>query len=178
MLKPFINQSLKLCLLALAAVCTASHASKEDFSKTIEIASQYQHGDGIARKSFYRGNVLITQGSLVVKADEMEIDGSKGEGKEVFVALGKPAEYSQQQEDGSIVTAKAERIEYQRETRTLSLQGNAEIVQNSSSVKGNSIVFNMQLEQVMAQGQDQEDGRVITILQPESASKQKQEVQP
>ena len=48
----------------------------------------------------------------------------------------------------------------------MSLEGNAEIKQNSSSVQGNSIKFNMELEQIIAQGSDQESGRVVTTFQP------------
>lgn len=147
---------------------TMSYAGKDDFSKTIEIASQQSFLDRIAKKSIYKGNVLITQGTLVLKADEMEIDASYGQDKEVFIATGSPAEYSQRQENGKMVHATANKIEYHRQTRTLSLEGNAAVEQNSSSVKGNSIVFNMELEQIMAQGQDRNRGRVITILQPEA----------
>jgi lipopolysaccharide export system protein LptA len=66
------------------------------------------------------------------------------------------------------VTAQADKIEYHRQTHSLSLEGNAEIKQNSSSVQGKSITFNMELEQIIAQGSDQESGRVITTFQPVS----------
>jgi lipopolysaccharide export system protein LptA len=168
MLKQFTNPLLQISFMGLLAFSLPSMAGKDDFTQTIEIASNYQEGDGIAKKFLYRGDVLITQGSLLVKADEVEVDASQGEGKEIFIAKGQPAEYSQQQEDGSVVTAKATRIEYRRDTRSLSLGGDAEIEQNNSSVKGDSIVFNMELEQIIAQGKDQQNGRVITIFQPES----------
>ena len=168
MLKPFSSLLLVASLGLMAGIPATSHAGKDDFSKTIEIASQQSFLDRIARRSVYRGNVLITQGSLELKAEEMQIDASNGEDNEIFVATGSPAEYSQQQENGSMVHARANKIEYHRATRTLTLEGNAEVEQNSSSVKGNSIVFNMELEQIIAQGQDQGDGRVITILQPEN----------
>jgi lipopolysaccharide export system protein LptA len=35
-------------------------------------------------------------------------------------------------------------------------------------VQGKSITFNMELEQIIAQGSDQESGRVITTFQPVS----------
>jgi lipopolysaccharide export system protein LptA len=168
MSKPCFNLLLGISFTLVAGFPAASYAGKEDFSKTIEIASQQSFLDRIAKTSVYRGNVLITQGSLELKAEEMQIDASSGEDKEIFVATGTPAQYSQQQENGTMVYARANKIEYHRETRTLSLEGNAEVEQNSSSVKGNSIVFNMELEQIMAQGQNQGDGRVITILQPEN----------
>jgi lipopolysaccharide export system protein LptA len=168
MSKPCFNLLLSVSLCLSVGYPKLSYAGKDDFSKTIEIASQQSFLDRIAKKSIYKGNVLITQGTLVLKADEMEIDASAGQDKEVFIATGSPAEYSQRQENGKMVRATADRIEYHRQTRTLSLEGHAEVEQNSSSVKGNSIVFNMESEQIMAQGQDQDSGRVITILQPEA----------
>ena len=172
MSKPCFNLLLGISLIVMTGLPAVSYAGKEDFSKTIEIASQQSFLDRIAKRSVYRGNVLITQGTLELKAEEMQIDASNGADREVFVATGTPAQYSQQQENGTMVHARANKIEYHRETRTLSLEGNAEVEQNSSSVKGNSIVFNMELEQIMAQGQNQGDGRVITILQPENKKPQ------
>lgn len=176
MLKPFSNLLLGISISLAVGYSTLSYAGKEDFSKTIEIASEQSFLDRIAKKSIYKGSVLITQGSLVLQADEMEIDASKGQDKEVFVAMGSPAKYSQRQENGKMVHATANKIEYHRQTRTLSLEGNAEVEQNSSSVKGNSIIFNMELEQIMAQGQDQGSGRVITILQPEAKDSKTQTI--
>jgi lipopolysaccharide export system protein LptA len=182
MLKPFTNRLYRASCLAAFLFSAHSHAGKEDFDKKIELASLYQNADGIAKRATYQGNVVIQQGSLTVSADELEIDASNGEGNEIFIATGNPARYSQQQEDGSIVTAQAHKIEYHRQTRSLSLEGNAEIKQNSSSVQGNSIMFNMELEQIIAQGSDQESGRVITTFQPVSKPKEpktdQQDVQP
>ncbi|MFT6777105.1 MAG: lipopolysaccharide export system protein LptA [Paraglaciecola sp.] len=166
MLKPFTNRLYHASLLAGLLFSAHSYAGKDDFTKKIELASLYQNADGIAKRATYQGNVMILQGSLKVSADELEIDASKGEGNEIFIATGNPATYSQQQEDGSIVTAQADKIEYHRQTRSLSLEGNAQIKQNSSSVQGESIKFNMELEQIIAQGSDQESGRVITTFQP------------
>jgi lipopolysaccharide export system protein LptA len=166
MLKPFTNRLYHASFLAALIFSAHSYAGKDDFTKKIELASLYQNADGIAKRATYQGNVTILQGSLKVSADELEIDASKGEGNEIFIATGNPATYSQQQEDGSIVTAQADKIEYHRQTRSLSLKGNAQIKQNSSSVQGESIKFNMELEQIIAQGSDQESGRVITTFQP------------
>lgn len=171
MLKPFINHLRCASFIVATLFSASSLAGKEDFTQTIEIASDYQLVNGITKKAVYRGDVLITQGSLKVTADEMQVDASQGEGNEIFIATGTPAEYSQRQEDGSLVTAKAQKIEYHLNTRSLSLIGDAEIEQNTSSVKGSSIEFNMELEQIIAKGTDQENGRVITIFQPESKSK-------
>jgi lipopolysaccharide export system protein LptA len=180
MSKQFTNRLYRVSVLAALLFSASSYAGKDDFTKKIELASLYQNADGIAKRASYQGNVVIQQGSLKVSADELEIDASKGEGNEIFIATGNPAKYSQQQEDGSIVTAQADKIEYHRQTSSLALKGNAEIKQNSSSVQGDSIKFNMALEQIIAQGSDQENGRVITTFQPVSKPKEpeKQDRQP
>ena len=117
-----------------------------------------------------------------MEADEVILDASQGEGNEIFFATGNPAQYSQIQEDGSLVTAKANNIEYHLNTRSLSLEGKAEIKQNASSVRGESIKFNMELEQIIAKGSDQASGRVITTIQPVKKPKkivsQQQDKQP
>jgi lipopolysaccharide export system protein LptA len=171
MLKPFTNRLYNASVLVTFLFSTSSYAGKDDFTKKIELASLYQNADGIAKRATYQGNVVIQQGSLRVSADELEIDASEGEGNEIFIATGNPAKYSQQQEDGSIVTAQADTIEYHRQTSSLSLNGNAQIKQNASSVQGESITFNMELEQIIAQGSDQGSGRVITTFQPISKPK-------
>jgi len=47
------------------------HAGKDDFTKKIELASEYQNADGIAKRASYQGNVVIQQGSLKVSANEL-----------------------------------------------------------------------------------------------------------
>lgn len=182
MLKLFSSPLYRTSLLAALAFSASTHAGKDDFTKEIKLASAYQNADGIAKRATYQGNVVIEQGSLRVSADELEIDASQGEGNEIFIATGNPAKYSQEQEDGSLVTAQANKIEYHRGSRSLSLDGNAQIQQNASSVQGKSIVFNMELEQIIAEGSDQESGRVITTFQPVDKDKQaentEQEPQP
>lgn len=177
MFKPFTNLFLKPGIVSLLLISGTSIAGKDDFDQEIKIASSNQSVDGIAKKSNFWGSVVIQQGSLTVSADEVEVDASQGNGKQIFIAKGKPAEYSQQQEDGSIVTAKASRIEYRLDSRSLSLDGEAEIQQNNSSVKGESILFNMELEQILAQGENSEGGRVVTIFQPEKKENNDEKVQ-
>ncbi|MFQ3236307.1 MAG: lipopolysaccharide export system protein LptA [Paraglaciecola sp.] len=167
MCKPFINLVLNTLVLGVLIFSTAAMAGKDDFTQAIKVDSKYQFGDGITKKSVFREDVHISQGSLHVYADEVEVDASQGEGQEIFIATGAPATYSQQQEQGGAVVASANRIVYRRDERTLSLNGGAELKQDNSSVKGESIVFNMALEQIVAQGENEENSRVITIFQPQ-----------
>lgn len=173
MFRPFTNLSKAILLSGMLIVAPHSLAGKDDFDLPIKVDSKSQFVDGKSKTSIFRDDVHITQGSLTILADEVEVIASLGEGKEVFIARGNPASYSQKMDDGSDIRAMAEEIKYEVNIRTLTLDGNAELQQNSSMVKGESIVFNMELEQLVAQGTDDTEGRVTTIFRPESIRKDK-----
>ena len=51
--------------------------------------------------------------AVLPEADEVEVIASEGSGREIFIARGKPASYSQTLEDGTPVSAKANEIRYE-----------------------------------------------------------------
>lgn len=169
MYKPFIPLATSLLLSFL--VSTAS-ATESDFNKPIKVDSKSQFVDGKNKTSLFKNDVRISQGSLSIMADEVEVIASDGEGREIFVARGKPASYSQKLEDGSPVTAKANEIRYEVVNRTISLSGSAELKQDTSMVKGDFITFDMTTEQLLATGgEDGKGGRVTTVFTPEAIRK-------
>lgn len=148
-------------------------ASEEDFSQPIKIGSNTQFIDGKNKTALYKEDVLITQGSLVIKADEVEVIATDGSGREIFIARGKPASYSQSLEDGTPVSAKANEIRYEVVNRTISLAGSAELQQDTSKVQGDKITFDMITEQLLATGGAGKngEGRVTTVFTPETIRK-------
>jgi lipopolysaccharide export system protein LptA len=168
MYRQFMRRTVNIALLCSAMCSSLSFAGKEDFKLPIKVDSKSQFVDGKSKTSVFRDDVHINQGSLNINADEVEVIAGLGEGKEVFVARGDPARYTQRMDDGSDIRALANEIEYQKESRVLTLKGGAELHQNSSMVKGELIIFNMELEQLIAQGTDDKEGRVTTIFQPNS----------
>lgn len=170
MYRPFsaLASFTKLAIFSMSLVCASTQATTDDFKQLIKVDSKFNFVDGKKKTSIFRENVHITQGSLTIDADEVEVLASEGKGKEVFVAKGAPAKYQQTLDDGSNIRALANEIHYQVSNRILTLRGSAELHQNNSMVKGKSIVFNMELEQLLAQGSDENDGRVITIFQPDN----------
>lgn len=163
MLKRFINNLLpisSLCILLSFPVW----AGKDDFKLPIEVDSKSQFVDGKRKTSVFKEDVHVRQGTLSINADEVRVSAEAGKGKEIFIALGKPAVYSQTMDDGSKITAKAEEIRYVVEFRTLELNGAAELYQDTSMVKGEKISFNLEKEQLIA-GSNEADGRVTTVFQ-------------
>lgn len=176
MFKPFLHRlqtmqskhTLRLIALCCALSVNVAHAKDDDFKKPITVDSKTHFVDGKRKTSIFRDDVHVQQGSLQIDADEVEVNASKGEGQEVFIARGEPAVYSQDMEDGTTIKAVAKEIRYQVSARTLTLSGEAELHQNSSMVRGESITFNLDKQQLLAEGQKGENGRVTTVFRPEA----------
>ncbi|MCU7553138.1 lipopolysaccharide transport periplasmic protein LptA [Alteromonas sp. ASW11-19] len=165
MYKPFIPLAISL-LLGLSFM---TQADTSDFTKPITVDSKSQFVDGKNKTSLFKDDVRITQGSLVIDADEVEVIATDGEGREIFVARGNPASYAQTLDDGTPVQAKANEIRYEVSKRTISLTGNAELQQDTSMVKGDSITYDMATEQLLATGGEGDgEGRVTTVFRPDA----------
>lgn len=167
MYRPSIMKPLLLSLLLIGvALSPLTMAGKDDFKLPIKVDSKTQFVDGKRKTSIFKEDVHISQGSLKIDADEVEVIAEEGKGKEIFIARGKPAVYSQIMDDGSSITAKANEIRYQVDTRMLDLRGAAELYQDASMVKGEKISFNLEKEQLIA-GSEGGESRVTTVFQPE-----------
>ncbi len=168
MYKPRLRQKL-LILISLSLFSCWGLASPKDFQQPIKVDAKSQFVDGKNKISLFKDDVRITQGSLEINAKEVEVNASKGEGKEVFIARGKPALYQQKMEDGTLVKAQANEIRYEVSKRMISLKGNAELQQETSSVKGDTISYDMNKEQLLATSNEKNsEGRVTTIFRPET----------
>ena len=146
-----------------------------DFSKDISAIARDQEIDGRNKISVLIENVIITQGSLEIKADRVEADASQGKGNEVILAIGSPATYQQRLEDGSEVSAQANRITYDVAGKTISLEGNARITQNQSMVSADAISYNMLEEKILANSDENSEQQVNTIISFGNDSEDEQE---
>lgn len=165
MFKPALPLAASLLALLLSAPVTADDS---DFDKPIFVDAKSQFVDGKNKISLFKDDVHIKQGSLTIDADEVEVIATAGDGKEIFIARGNPASYTQKAEDGTVVNAKANIIRYEVSNRTISLSGNAELQQDTSMVKGDTITYDMEKEQLLAQSGEENQGRVTTVFRPEA----------
>jgi lipopolysaccharide export system protein LptA len=155
-----MNKFIYTLLLASTTVL----AAKPDYAQQIQIDADklVSINENVLT---YRNNVQITQGSLQMKADSLEINASAGKGKEVYIATGNPVSYSQLLADGKPVTATANEMRYEPSSRTLTLSGDAELTQSGSVVKASVIKYNVEKQQLSAESN--ESKRVTTIFTPE-----------
>lgn len=180
MLKPLIkrkrttNNPFKAVLAtALSAVmvltCLPAVASNEDFRKEITVTADKENIDLKKNKVVFSGNVSVLQGSLAIKANQLEVIKTDKKGTEIFIATGVPATYEQVLEDGKPISAQADSIRYEVASRTLILTGSAQLKQNDSQVNGETIRYNLIKQKLVAEGGAK---RVTTIFNQEKDDSQ------
>lgn len=159
-------------ILVLAAPASAA---KKDLNQEITIKSKRQSADLKNKIASYLDNVSISQGSISIKADIVQvyskINDQTGEKSDIYLAKGKPAIFKQQLEDGSLISLQANEIEYQPDQYTITVSGSAQVKQAGSKMNGDIITYNTLNEKL--EGQSNNDDHVTTILQPAQIKAQK-----
>lgn len=153
-----------LCGLVTGQVAsTRATAAESDFSQPIDVSADRSEYNQKTGKQVLSGNVEIRQGSMLIKADSIDVvlaDNklSKIEGQ------GSPIAFQQLNEEGELVTGSCDSISYDAVNGILTMTGNAQLKQPKQQLKSDSIVFNSINQSVIAQGG--ESGRVSITIQP------------
>lgn len=139
-------------------------ALKSDRDQPIHIrarAVQVNEKTGVA---IYRGGVVLTQGSLTITAEHMEVH-VRNHQTELILAIGQPATLETRL-DGSSETlyARAQRLEYRVGERRVSLLGAAHVRQGGDRLDAEIAHYRLDEEQLEAEGG--EAGRVHAVLAP------------
>ncbi|MGM0430015.1 MAG: lipopolysaccharide transport periplasmic protein LptA [Pseudomonadota bacterium] len=168
MLKRFSSLLSSLTLIAIVP-CAVMAQGKSDFSQPMEVESSQEELDIKNNRLVLTDNVIIRQGSLLIKADRLEASASENaEQADTFVAEGSPATYSQTLDDGNQINAEANKITYFQSEQRLELSGKARISQGSSSSSGELITYDLDKQTITATSSGEEDSRVITIFTPKT----------
>ncbi|MCI7480329.1 lipopolysaccharide transport periplasmic protein LptA [[Pasteurella] aerogenes] len=164
----------KLILLTtLMMTSVSAFALKDDTNKPINIESDNQSLDMENSVVTFTDNVVITQGSILIKAQKVVIkrppeDSGK---KETVEAFGSPVTFHQILDDGKPVDGKANQVHYDLGTEFLTLTGNAELKQLDSKINGNHITYDVKKQQLKANGSSK--SRVKTVLIPAQLNNKK-----
>lgn len=133
-----------LCL-TITAIPGLSRGLESDSKKPIQIDADSAAMDDSEKRVTYRGNVILTQGSMRLNADTLTIQQkmSGGRGDALF-ANGKPAKFRQEIEGkkGSFVLGRGNRIEYYTKSALLHLIGNASLTQDGNTLTSDRITYN------------------------------------
>ena len=149
-------------------VAPAAYAAKKDLTEEIFILADRQSADYKNKIAIYLDNVRISQGSILITADIVQIskkiDKKTGLESKSYIAKGKPAIFKQQQEDGANISLAADEITYLPHQNLIIIAGNAKVTQAGSHVAASKITYNTLTEKLDAESNPNE--RVTTILQP------------
>lgn len=165
-------------LVALMAAWPAG-AERADRTKPLTMESDRPCTVDLVRQvSVCSGNVVIAQGTLVIRADRVELR-ELPDGYRTAVAIGsaaQPATYRQRRDGGEEeLEGSAERIEYNARNDTLRFTGNAQVRRlhggvQAEDIQGNVIVWDNAAEVFSVQGgaatPSNPSGRVRAVLSP------------
>jgi len=169
----------RLAPLALALLCAAAGAERADRERQMVVEADRPGSVDLQRQVVeFNGNVVITQGTMIIRADRVELRET-ADGYRAATAIGTaahPASYRQKR-DGvdEIVEGVADRIEYDGRADTLRFIGNGAVRRLRGSIvadeiTGSQIVWDNTAETFsVAGGQTTSanpSGRVRAVLSP------------
>ena len=142
-----------------------------DLDQQIIIKAKRQASDLKNKIASYLDAVQITQGSLSINADIVQVISQENSHNKIYIATGKPAIFKQLLDDGQPIILKADEIKYAPAKHTISISGHASVSQEGSLVSGNKIIYNTLTEQLTAESKVNSNDSVTTILQPKLKDK-------
>lgn len=135
----------------LVSVSSGVQALSTDREQPIVIEAAAAEADNRAQVTVYRGDVVITQGTLRITGDTVWIHYDDANTITKAVSVGKPAKF-RQLGDGSedYMTADAERMEYHADQDLILLLGNARYGEGKDKITAPRIVYDSRRGRVKA----------------------------
>ena len=156
-----------LLAIAFGASCAGTAAARSgDRSQPMDIEASQTSGTLDDREpTILSGNVKIDQGTLHIDADRAVVT-LKGSEPVRAVLTGNQAVLKQQMDNGTPMTARADRIDYDMVADVVVLTGNYTVTTQRGSTSGQRLTYNLKSGQVDSGGQD--GGRVKMRILPKS----------
>jgi lipopolysaccharide export system protein LptA len=153
-------------LFIMLSVPSMALTATENSRHNISIDADYAERNDKTGLTEYRGNVVIRQGTILIEADKIIIYSA--DDKVIRVScFGTPAGYQQQSEDDQeILIARAENIDYLITDDILNLKTNASLIRNGTSIKGDTITYDLAQGTWKAKGDDQGAQKRIQLVIP------------
>lgn len=141
-------------------------ALPEDRDQPIEIAADSAVIKEKQNQAEYTGAVLVTQGTLKLEGEVVNLKTNEAGEVETFVTKGQPARFEnlRRKTDKEPVRGRAFTIEYSYDTDRVVLTGDAEITTQDSEFSGPEITYDINTGEVTASGSRSK--RVNMTMQP------------
>jgi lipopolysaccharide export system protein LptA len=162
-----VRSALLPALVAAAVLPTAVWARSTDRNQPMDIKANRHEGtlDGNS-VNVLSGGVTITQGTLDIQAARADIYQRGGEAVRA-VLTGSQAMLKQQMDDGTWMTAKADRIDYDMSTDVVVLTGNYTVTTARGSTSGQKMTYDLKTGRVESGGEG--NGTITLRILPKTA---------
>ena len=161
----------KAMLLAFSLLFWSASAPAEnaDRDKPIQVDADSIQIDDAKKVSTFEGNVVLTQGTLVIHADRIVVTQDEAGNKHASAYSNGHAVTFRQKRQGfdEYVEGQGDRAEYDDRNDTVELFGNAYVKRGQDLVTGNYISYNSRTEFFRSVGGAKTpSGRVHAVIQP------------
>ena len=166
---------MKNLIILLIGLCTSLQASAEaaDREKPIELEADTVTVNDAKQTSTYTGTVVLTQGTLIIRADKLVVREDK-EGFQHSTSTGNPTTFKQKREGkNEYMEGSAQRIEYDGRMDKVQLYTKAWVKRGEDIVYGDYISYDANAEYAEVIGGTKSEtnpgsGRVKAIIQPKN----------
>jgi len=167
-----------LILLALALVLPAARAEKADRLKPMVFTQEKQgRVDGVNQRTELLGNVIITKGSLLLRAEKVDVQETRDGYHQAFASgtASQPVTFRQARDvPGESIEGVAQQLEYDTRSETVRFIGNATVrrlrgTAVAEEVSGAVIVYDSRTEVFTLEGGNTSpnpNGRSRIVMMP------------
>ncbi len=163
------SRCLALSLLAcLMMTATSSHAKSADREENAVIDGGYYRINPETGADEFSNGFNLVQGTLNISSDEATIYRSE-EGLTRIVLIGNPVTWTEALDDGSMLDARANRIDYDLETENVVMTKNVRVQKGLQEITGDDVRYNLKTQQLEG-GSKEEGSRIRMVIKPKSKS--------
>ncbi|WP_205341102.1 lipopolysaccharide transport periplasmic protein LptA [Denitrificimonas caeni] len=170
----FARITAALLATSISLLSGLAHALPSDSSQPINVQADSAEMDDKRGVAIYRGDVIITQGTLKITGDTVTITLNKSGDIDVFTSVGKPAYYEQQPAtDKALVQAYGLTIQYFANNEKIIIIDQAKVIQQGNTFRGEKIIYDTK-KQIVTAGRGKQgtittpSPRINMVIQPKN----------
>jgi len=159
--------------LALAWYAPLARAERADRDKPTQIEADHMTSDEVRRVTIFEGNVVVTQGTITVRADRIVVR-QDGDQLRHITATGNPVRFRERADaaggkPGAWIEGQAKRVEIDERDEKVDLFDDAHVTRDGDEVRGEHIALDQRAESFsVSGGAEAPDGRVRAVIQPKT----------
>ncbi len=164
----------KTLLMLASLLCAQVHALPSDSSQPVTLEADKATFNEKTGVTSYSGNVVITQGTIRIEADQLVVNLDQKRAIKDATATGRPARFQQQLDSRKgLARGEGNQLFYDARAALLTLSGNAHLQQNGTTFHGENLRYSMNKGDIEATGTSQRRVRLVipsaSELNPKSA---------